>query len=48
MMEREEVEGRMAGQGWSCGVNTSVAIKWKKMDAVNKTEERRRSRWGQS
>ncbi len=26
----EEMEGSVTGQGWSCGVNESVAVKWMK------------------
>lgn len=33
------MESRLAGQGWSCGVNESVAVKREKMDGGNKTED---------
>lgn len=42
------MESRRAGQGWSCGVNKSAAVKREKMNGGNKNEERRkRSGWGQ-
>lgn len=41
------MESRMAGEGWSFGVNRSVAVKLEKMDEGNKKEEWKRSWWGQ-
>ena len=37
----------MTGQGWSSGVNKSVAIKKNKMGGGHEDKRRKRSGWGQ-